>query len=1152
MSDDRLAEFDQFRFIRQEAGALAELPGTGGNERLFLVIDCRRFRLARLHIFEGRAKHDPEIPALFRREFEAISALRHPALGPLISFGRDDTELFFADAVVDGESLRDYLRRTGPMPPASALRAALDLANLLLDEPDGTHTLSHYSSRNLFVKPSAGDGLSLVFTDFTGWDRSEIEDRAEKEGRKVRRVAVTLYSMLAGQILDSEPPLPFSREAKDAPELLKDFLKRVFLREGTGSIFKNLRDFTAVARTILPDLPEEEPPLPPRRFFRDWLLRGLGDDLNLGPDFRILSKKKGAGSSLFEDGYTIDAATTRGLTYKRLRFHLYPNQASIPRAGWMLQHRYSLRTHSRPLPNQATVESLYCGERFCLIGESWIDGVDMASIVEDLGPLSFDHAREIGKKLTAALDSMEAIAGACPIWWLPPENLFVITGSDHPDSVHHALGKNGVDTWKRTPLRLRLHQTGEALLEGVNLPRSMMDLLHAGSKDRNHIQTRRSAVLLPILWFVVTGERLDWREPLPRHGAFPREILDLLEETRRRLVDSPEEEPGRLLDRIDSALRNKTLELKPFLSGAGPLALGKQARRPLLPAPGIESASPPSKTGDPEKRPDEPVFLPAEDQPVLVEKVAATPIPEPAAPQEEKIAGASETGTALPSPAEAGAPEALGAKPEAAAKEETHWVKRVVGAPLRASRRLVQPAAGEQDDSPHDGFGERLLIPHVKSEAEKKEASAKAREKRRRKSAKPTLPVRSKRGESQSDRSSAFPMMLFLAAACVLSGITWGVVAVYRHFSTTINQQVLSETFAPVHYTPVTTSASEFAIPRLSHSSQETSAALKSEAAALPAVLTPIEETASAKDAIASGDKAQDAGQLAAAVAWYLRALKIDADSAAAKEKIAATLGKWTAGDGPGIDSQPVADLVEQAAGYSPDASLLLADFYLERDHEAGLRWLQRSSEAGHPRHQVMLGLIFARGQLVPQELSIAARWFQRAANKGDVDGQFHFGECLILGDGITRDAPRGIDFLERAARAGDPRALELLGICHAKGDGVSPDGKRAREYFELAMKGGNISAYYNLAVRYAKGHGVEKSETIAARTFLEGAEKGSVPCMYAFGRCLETGFGVGKSFKQARIWLTKAATLGEIEAQAWCAHNEVPFDKPAELLSGF
>ena len=430
----------------------------------------------------------------------------------------------------------------------------------------------------------------------------------------------------------------------------------------------------------------------------------------------------------------------------------------------MDQHRYSLRAHGRPLPNQAPVEAMLCAERFCLIGEAWIDGVSMPAILDELGPLSFDHASEIGRKLMAAVDSMEAIAGSCPIWWLPPENLFAITGSEQPGSIRQALEKNGIDTWKRTPLRLRLHQIGESLLKGVDLPDSLVDLLHTGSKDQ--IDARRSAVLLPILWFLVTGERLNWKKPLPWHDAFPVEIHNILEESRRHLVDSPRKERGRLLDRIASALRTRNLELEPFKAGPGPLAPGKPDGRQI--------------------------------------------------PKE---------GTRTPAEA--------------------------------------------SDFAPGDGFAERLIFPNaaVPLGGERAEKSA-GTGKRRSKRPKIFSSTTAKFQVSRASNQSLAPMMLALIAASAVCGIIWGGMAVYKQFSSTINQQVLSETLALAHYTPATTSVSEFAIPRLDHSpGKDQNTGPESAASNLP----PVTEATTAEDAIARGDQALVSRQFAIAVAWYMR-----------------------------------------------------------------------------------------------------------------------------------------------------------------------------------------------------------------------------------------------------------------------------------------
>ncbi len=65
MADAALKEFDQFRFVREDNGSLASLPSNNPDEQMLMVLDCERFRLARLHIFAGRS-HEPDCAEWFK------------------------------------------------------------------------------------------------------------------------------------------------------------------------------------------------------------------------------------------------------------------------------------------------------------------------------------------------------------------------------------------------------------------------------------------------------------------------------------------------------------------------------------------------------------------------------------------------------------------------------------------------------------------------------------------------------------------------------------------------------------------------------------------------------------------------------------------------------------------------------------------------------------------------------------------------------------------------------------------------------------------------------------------------------------------------------------------------------------------------------
>ena len=115
-----ISEFAQYRFVRDARGNVINLPSQGVDERILLVLDCERWGLARLHIFEGAAARKDKLEA-FQAELQQIAEIRSDHVSRLVSWGRDAEELFYADEMQDGEPLTTYLGRTGrvPVPVAS-------------------------------------------------------------------------------------------------------------------------------------------------------------------------------------------------------------------------------------------------------------------------------------------------------------------------------------------------------------------------------------------------------------------------------------------------------------------------------------------------------------------------------------------------------------------------------------------------------------------------------------------------------------------------------------------------------------------------------------------------------------------------------------------------------------------------------------------------------------------------------------------------------------------------------------------------------------------------------------------------------------------------------------------------------------------------
>ena len=109
-----------------------ELIGRGGMAQVHRGVDTRLERPVAVKVLRSDLARDPTFLARFRREAQAAAGLNHPAVVAIYDSGEDvDEDLGVLDAsvvpyivmeVVEGETLRDRLRRTGPLEPAEAAR----------------------------------------------------------------------------------------------------------------------------------------------------------------------------------------------------------------------------------------------------------------------------------------------------------------------------------------------------------------------------------------------------------------------------------------------------------------------------------------------------------------------------------------------------------------------------------------------------------------------------------------------------------------------------------------------------------------------------------------------------------------------------------------------------------------------------------------------------------------------------------------------------------------------------------------------------------------------------------------------------------------------------------------------------------------------
>lgn len=144
-------------------------------------------------------------------------------------------------------------------------------------------------------------------------------------------------------------------------------------------------------------------------------------------------------------------------------------------------------------------------------------------------------------------------------------------------------------------------------------------------------------------------------------------------------------------------------------------------------------------------------------------------------------------------------------------------------------------------------------------------------------------------------------------------------------------------------------------------------------------------------------------------------------DVKTAEEKFKSFLEKAKAGD-------PVAQTGLGVMYYTGEAvSKNLSGQILENDPEMAAGWFFRAAEQGYADAQFNLGLLYANGEGVPQDMKQTAELFRKAAEQGHVDAQNNLGALYFTGEGVERDENKAIEWFEKAAAQGNEEARANL-----------------------------------------------------------------------------------------------------------------------------
>ncbi|MBA3794717.1 MAG: serine/threonine protein kinase, partial [Rubrobacter sp.] len=92
--------------------------------------DARLGREVAIKVLGEHHAGSPEFVERFGREVKSVASLDHPNIVRVFDSGEgDDGSPYMAMELVDGGTLKDRIRHTGPLPPREAARVALQVAD---------------------------------------------------------------------------------------------------------------------------------------------------------------------------------------------------------------------------------------------------------------------------------------------------------------------------------------------------------------------------------------------------------------------------------------------------------------------------------------------------------------------------------------------------------------------------------------------------------------------------------------------------------------------------------------------------------------------------------------------------------------------------------------------------------------------------------------------------------------------------------------------------------------------------------------------------------------------------------------------------------------------------------------------------------------
>src|SRR2546421_6076808 len=191
--------------------------GAGGMSTVYRALDGTLQRQVAIKLMNREVSSDSDQLERFRREARAVAQLSNPHIVGVIDAGEDDGRPYIVLEYVEGETLKDRIRRMGRLPIAEAVVYAIEIAralgaaharhivhrdvkpqNVLIDDEGRAKVTDFGIARTLEEDGLTADGRVLGTTDYVSPEQALGHPVTGQSD--LYSLGIVLYEMLTGDV----------------------------------------------------------------------------------------------------------------------------------------------------------------------------------------------------------------------------------------------------------------------------------------------------------------------------------------------------------------------------------------------------------------------------------------------------------------------------------------------------------------------------------------------------------------------------------------------------------------------------------------------------------------------------------------------------------------------------------------------------------------------------------------------------------------------------------------------------------------------------------------------------------------------------------------------------------------------------------------